>query len=474
MPDDVHERPEQRWAIDRRRFLLLGVGGAATLALGACGDDGGTSSATTPGAGTPGTETSGTETDNTPVEVVALPRPTVRLPFGAFGFPSPFSSNGPPGYVQMSLLYDTLLWKDSTGELLPWLAESVERSPDNLTYTFQLRDGAMWSDGQPLTADDVVFTFDYYAGLDGLPPPVISQAPQGIASVETTGPGIVAITLGSPDITFSEQVAGTIPILPRHIWEGIADPAAAQDVAMLVGSGPYRLESGFEGDGGPLLYVANDDYFLGAPFVERIEFAEVGDQFAALLAGTADSGTGQGLRDDIVAPFEGDEAYGVLTAKGGSTTGLYFNIGAGGALADAQFRQACAMAIDRQDLVERLAAGNGEAGNPGFLGSENPFRVDVEQYDLDVEGANALLDGAGYPRSDGGPRQGARLRAAGEHRPGVPGRGRVRRAGRARRRHHDRARRARPPAVRGQVLRPVPVGPPGVPRPQRRQPQRRP
>ncbi|MEJ7844339.1 MAG: ABC transporter substrate-binding protein [Acidimicrobiales bacterium] len=384
----------------RRQFLVFGLGGAAAFTIGACSSDDETASGAGSGA------TSGTEPGAEPTDLEPAPRPTVRLPFGAFGFPSPFSSNGPPGYVQMSLLYDTLLWKDSTGEPLPWLAESFERSDDDLTFTFELRPDVLWSDGTPLTAEDVVFTFDFYAGLEGLPPPVVAQAPQGIASVTASGPTTVAITLESPDVTFPEQVAGTIPIIPRHIWEGITDPAAEQDVAILVGSGPYVLDSAFEGDGSPLLYVANDEYFLGTPFVERIEFTEIEDQFAALLGDAVDSGVGTGLRDDILGPFENDDRFGILTSQGQSTTGLYFNLTKGGALADAGFRRACAMAIDRQDLVDRLAGGNGRPGNPGFLGEENPFVADVEQYAFDVEGANTLLDDAGFARADGGGRQG--------------------------------------------------------------------
>jgi peptide/nickel transport system substrate-binding protein len=399
MDDRQAETEPQLPGMGRRQFLVFGLGGAAALTIGACSDNG-----TESGAGSGAT--SGTEPGGEPDDLEPAERPTVRLPFGAFGFPSPFSSNGPPGYVQMSLLYDTLLWKDSTGEPLPWLAESFERSDDDLTYTFELRPDVQWSDGTPLTADDVVFTFDYYAGLEGLPPPVIAQAPQGIASVTAAGPTTVAITLEAPDVTFPEQVAGTIPIIPQHIWEGIADPAAEQDAEILVGTGPYRLDSGYEGDGSPLLYVANDEYFLGTPFVERIEFTEVEDQFAALLGDAVDSGTGTGLRDDILAPFENDDRFGILTTPTATTTGLYWNLTKGGALADVVFRRACAMAIDRQDLVDRLAGGNGRPGNDGFLGEENPFFTDVEQYELDVEGANALLDEAGYTQGDGGARQG--------------------------------------------------------------------
>src|SRR5438105_8902222 len=118
--------------MDRRRFLLASLGGVGALALGACGSSG-----------------------QPPTGV------TLRLPQGATGFPTPFAANADIGYNQMSLIYDTLLWKDGSGELLPWLVTGFTSSPDNLTYTFELRDDVKWSDGRPLTSDDVVFTFDY-------------------------------------------------------------------------------------------------------------------------------------------------------------------------------------------------------------------------------------------------------------------------------------------------------------------------
>lgn len=435
-PTNDADRPEP--TMERRRFLIVtALGGVGAFALGACSSDGSDTAtpattepppestkpstsaaessvaATTPttGATEEPSTTSPTETPSTtsPTDAVnslePAERPTVHLPFGSFGFPSPFASNGGIGYIEMSLIFDTLLWKDSTGELLPWLAKSVERSADNLTYTFELRDDVQWADGQPFTADDVVFTFDYYAQLEALPPPVVGQPPAGIAKVEASGPTTVTITIESPDVTFPEQVAGTIPIVPKHIWLTIADPTVIEDPALLVGTGAYRLES-FTGADNPLLYVANDGYFLGTPFVKRIEFTGVDDQFTSLLSGATDSASGNGLRADILAQFENDDSYGIVTAQGATTSALYWNLTKGGALGDKLFRQACAMAIDSSDLVERVAGGNGQPGNAGFLGPENPFVAEVEQYEYDVEAANALLDSAGYTTGGDGVRLG--------------------------------------------------------------------
>jgi peptide/nickel transport system substrate-binding protein len=365
--------------IDRRRFLALSLGGVGALAVGACSP----ASKAAPGGA------SGV---------------TLRLPDGALGFPSPFAANADLGYGQMSLLYDTLLWKDGSGRLLPWLASSVEESPDHLTYTFRLRDGLRWSDGKPLTAEDVVFTFDYYAKQGTLSPPVIIQPPQGIAKVTAPGPGTVEVVLSDPAVTFSEQVAGALPIIPKHVWSSIDDPGGAQHRKVLVGTGPYRLSS-YKGDGGAMLFVARDDYFLGRPYVQRIEDNAIEDPIAPLLSGATDAARGEGLRDDTLAPFRNDGAFGMITEQGSSTSALYWNMGKEGPLSDVRFRRACAMAIDRQDLVTRLAAGRGRPGNPGFLGPDNPFLAAVPQYGLDVAGANALLDGAGYRAQGGGIRK---------------------------------------------------------------------
>ncbi len=385
----------QPFIVDRRRFLF-GAAGAGALLLAGCSSAKKQSTSTSSSASKPTNQNART--------LAPAARPTVRLPHGAFGFPSPFASNGGFGYIQMSLLYDTLLWKDGSGKLLPWLASRFARSADNLTYTFELRPGLKWGDGKALTADDVAFTFAYYKKQKALPPPVVVQPPAGVASVRASGPTTVAIRLLAPDVTFAEQVAGALPIIPRHIWSSIADPSSAQKLDVLVGSGPYRLKS-YAGDGSPLLYTSADRYFLGAPFVRRIEFNEVDDEFTALLAGAIDAGGGFGVRADVLDQFRRNDSFGTLTSRGTTTDALYWNLTKGGALADVKFRQACAKAIDRKDLVARLAAGNGEPGNPGFLGSANAFRTGVEQYDLDVRAANGMLDAAGYLRSGSGTRK---------------------------------------------------------------------
>lgn len=354
--------------MNRRAFVARSAGAGLALFLGGC-------LASSPGGG---------------------PR-TVRLGGGSFGMPSPFAYIASLGYVQMILLYDTLLWKDASGRLLPWLARRFRRSRDGLAYTFQLRDGIRWHDGRPLTAQDVAFTFEYFQ-RQPLGPLVIAQ-PFGVKAARALDRLTVEVELELPAVTFLESVAGAVPIVPRHVWASIDDAPGAQDIDVLVGSGPYRLESFSLGEG-TALFVANERYFLGAPFVGRIESHAVDDELVALQAGEIDVAETppEGVDDDVLAPFRADPSLGLVANPGGFTFPLLWNLARGGALGDQPFRRACALAIDRRAIVQRLLGGNGFAGNPGFLPPTHPFHADVEQYAFDRHAANHLLDRAGYRR----------------------------------------------------------------------------
>jgi len=337
------------------------------------------------------------------------PRLTLRLPGGDYGFPAPLNYL-PPGYSRMIMVYDTLLWPDSKGALQPWLASGYQRSPDGLIYTFQLRDNVRWHDGRPMTAEDVVFTFDYFAQQKQNLPQFLIVTPESVAGVRATGPLTVEITLNKPVVTFARTVASGFPIIPRHVWSSIADVRQANDLSALVGTGPYKLQQYGRGEGS-YLYVANDDFFLGKPFVERVELRPVADELNALRTGDIDAGAGSSsgtpVSGSVVDRFRRDPDFGVIEGPPDFPAVLYWNGAKGGALADVRFRRACAHAINRDNLVKRVLGGQGHPGNPGFLPAGHPFRVDVEQYPFSRDTANRLLDEAGYRRSGSkGVRQG--------------------------------------------------------------------
>ena len=362
-----------------RRTFLKGMGGmAGAVMLGACNP------------GRPRSEGG---------------HPTVRVKsWGDLGYPSPFTYVAGPGYWRMSLLFDTLTWPDSTGKQLPWLASSYKRSEDGLVWSVELRD-VTWSDGRPVTARDVAFTYEYYTTRNFTP--LLTGVPRAGVDVRATGPRSVEFRLARPEATFLQQTLGTMPIVPEHIFASIDDPMAVFDERVFIGSGAYTLASK-NVNADTELYVAKEDYYLGRPFVQRIEMLGVpdDDELAALRAGGLDgaSASAEGVRNEVLAPFRDDPQYGIISEPAGFGFPLFFNTSKGGALADVRFRRACLHALDRQDMVQRLLTGNGQVGHAGWLAPSNPYYSTdgVRAYPFDRSLAERLMDDAGYRRSAGG------------------------------------------------------------------------
>lgn len=391
--------------LDRRSFLRNVIGAAGAVVLGSCAR-----SSSPDGGPSPARPTTTLELLS-PDQLPPRARPTLRLGTRNYGAPAPFSYL-PPAYGHMLLIYDTLLSFDAAGRRVPWLATSYQPSPDGLTHAFELRDNARWHDGRPVTAADVVFTFEYFEAQrsQGKIAPFVLFRPEYVQQVRAKGSRSVEFRLEKPAVTFPTSVAARLPIVPAHIWSSITQVREAEvNLEKLVGSGPYRLEAYNAGKAGLYLFTANDEFFLGKPFVKRIEMLDVGDELAALRAGQIDAGgfEAQATNARALDPFRDDPSFGVLDGPPDFVTALQWNQGRGGALADVRFRRACAHAINRQDMVRRLLGGNGIPGNPGFLIPGHPFHVEVEQYPYDPAAANRLLDEAGYRRTgSSGPRRG--------------------------------------------------------------------
>ena len=194
----------------------------------------------------------------------------VRLPFPAFdGSLTPYSFA--IGYPLVTLVYDTLLWRDPAGVPRPWLARSVTSSNGGRRLTVRLRNGVRWHDGRPLTAADVAFTFRFVATHYQ---PRFTPQVADVRRVRATGPLTVRIDLRRRSLGFDDQPLADMPILPRHLWRGLPAGRTAPS-GRAIGSGPYRLVSAQRRRG----YVlrANPRYFLGAPRVGEIRVPILGD-----------------------------------------------------------------------------------------------------------------------------------------------------------------------------------------------------
>jgi peptide/nickel transport system substrate-binding protein len=330
----------------------------------------------------------------------------LRLPGADRGYPTPFAYLKGPGLVHVNFVFDTLVWKDSTGSYIPWLAQSWERSADGSEYRFVLRDGVKWQDGQPLTADDVVFTFDYITKGAGAGATQFIGKPN-LKEVIAESPSVVVMRLPGPSALFEPTVAGRVPILPRHIWQTVTDPTKFLDQQAVIGSGPYRLQT-YDRAAGSYLYVANEEYFLGAPYVKRLEFVPAPNEILSLQRGDLDMATAgienleEPIPDEAFAALQNDAKLAMIVAPGEANRSLHFNLTRGFPFDDKRFRQAVAYAVDRADLVKRILFGRGEVGSAGNLAPSHPsVATDLPTYATDLAKAKALLDEIGLRDGNG-------------------------------------------------------------------------
>jgi peptide/nickel transport system substrate-binding protein len=319
----------------------------------------------------------------------------LRLAGGDYGSPSPFGYSRGPGYCRMSFLFDTLLWKDASGNVIPWLAESWQQADNGLTWIFTLRNGVKWHDGQPLTVDDVVFSYQYLSRNNWSP-----TLPDILGNVEKVDERTVRLTLKRPYAPFVTNILDAAPIIPKHIWEKVEDPKKFTDSTAWIGSGPYLLKSYSKADGS-YLYEANDNFWLGPPYVKRIELIPVGDEALSLKQGQIDAGSIASVTSatskELMKVFTDNPKYAVITAPGEWNLILNFNLTKGEPFTDKAFRQAVAYGLDLQKMVDQVLFGAGQPGNPGYLPPSNQWQnPKAKTYPYDPVRARQLLKSAGY------------------------------------------------------------------------------
>ena len=329
---------------------------------------------------------------------------------------NPFKGITAAAYESWALMYDTLTGyaaEDFAPE--PRLAESWEQSEDGLTWTYKIREGVTFHDGEPLTADDVAYTFNRV--MDGkLEKTNYGSYVAQIDTVEATDDTTVVMTLKKPT-PLMERLS--IPILPEHIWSEIDDEELRQytnepdaDPPGGVGSGPFILSEAREGQ--YYTFERNDDYWEGPATIEGVEFRLYRNADAlvqALKNGEVDFA--DDLDANVFAALEGTDGittrssdyygFNYLTFNGGAETVDGEQIGTGHpSLKDPQVRLAIHHAVDKEALVDRTLDGRGTPGTtvipplyPEHAEPEEPVTYDPDE-------ANRILDEAGYARGSDG------------------------------------------------------------------------
>jgi peptide/nickel transport system substrate-binding protein len=318
------------------------------------------------------------------------------------GVMNPILESAWPHFPRMS--FNGLIDYDPQGNIIPGLATSWQISPDNLTYTFQLRPDVKWHDGKPLTAEDVKFTVQKI--LDPKVSSRLSLYFQAVKEVQVPGPHTVVFKLKEPDPVFLANLWSGI--LPKHIWEK-EDFAKSQYNVIPVGSGPWKVKEWVRGD--HMTFEANPDYFQGKPYLDRIIVKVIPDAtvaFAALEKGDVDylpfKGVVGGPPYQLVDRLKQNPNLEVKVYEVSSMQRLFFRNDKV-PFNNPKVRQAIAHAIDRRFIIQKLLFGYGQISNsevpPAMKEAYNPK---VPQYEYDVAKANQLLDEAGLRRGTDGVR----------------------------------------------------------------------
>lgn len=294
-----------------------------------------------------------------------------------------------------ALTYSGLLRATPEGGYINDLAQSYSAAEDGLTYTVELRPDATFSDGSPVTADDVLFTIQKTQDA-ALKSPLRANWSGVIA--QKIDERTVRIELREPYAPFIKNL--TLGILPKHLWEDVSNDEFSFSNLNVepVGSGPFRVESIERGANGvPTSYtlIPFADYTLGAPYLSRLTlnfYQSESNLELALQRGDIEAASG--LSPDILPTLTSSS---VLHSPVNRVYAVFFNQNQSTILRDRTVRAALSSVVDRAGLVEEVLGGYGTP-----IDGPLPSDVASEQATSTLESAKQLLLNAGWkPGSDG-------------------------------------------------------------------------
>ncbi len=257
-----------------------------------------------------------------------------------------------------TLVYSGLLKATPNGEFVPDLAKEFTISPDGLTYTFTLRDDAVFHDGKPLTTADIEFTVDKAKDASLKSPKRVNW--EGVV-MTVTDEKTISFSLRQPYKPFINSL--TLGILPKHIWKDLSNdqfPFSSFNIQP-IGSGPYKIVSvERSGDGIPtqISLRANSQYALGKPYITNIYlnfFATERGLVAALSNGEIESASN--LTPQSAKELEKNTT--ILSAPLTRVFGIFFNQNENELLAHKEVRKALAASINKDDIIESVLLGYG-------------------------------------------------------------------------------------------------------------------
>jgi peptide/nickel transport system substrate-binding protein len=334
---------------------------------------------------------------------------------------SPHVSTGTKEYLAACPILEPMLHYLPDGTLIPNLVTEVPTVENGLlgedlkSVTYKLLDGVTWADGEPLTADDVVFTWEWIMDPANAS---VSQAVYGvIESMEVVDPQTVQVFFADPNANWFEPHAGTVwgPVYPKHVLD-VEDGKAAHDAFLLnpVGTGPFKIESFTPND--QAIYIINENYRdPNKPFFERINLKGGGDAASAaravLQTGDYDYAWNLQVEPDILAELE-KGGKGVLSIPPGTSLeriemqqtdwktevdGERAKLGTvNPIMGDKAVRQAINLSCQRDVISTQLYAGEAEPPTANILNGLPAMASPNTSWEFNLEEAARILDEAGW------------------------------------------------------------------------------
>jgi peptide/nickel transport system substrate-binding protein len=327
---------------------------------------------------------------------------------------NPFVTFQQNSYAAFEYIYPQLVQMDpKTLEFLPDFAQKWEQAPNGKQWTFDTTPNAKWSDGQPLTADDVAWTFNTILEYGNGPAGNLVGGLSHVSKVEATDANTLVITYSAPVANVLANLQ-QISILPQHVWEqyAVGDGTGLRHFANtptdqpLVSGGPFELAKYVKD--ADAIFQRNPNYYGPAPLVDGFDlkyFSNDDAMVSSLRSGQIQAAIG--IPVTAVSTLKGDSALTVYTGPGIQYRDFIINSSPKKTtnleLLDPKVRMAMEYAIDRNAIVQTAWLGYGEPGSTIVPpGTGDWHDSDIQGLPFDVEKAKAILDQLGYePGADG-------------------------------------------------------------------------
>jgi peptide/nickel transport system substrate-binding protein len=306
--------------------------------------------------------------------------------------------------VTFGQVYEPLMFVNTlqSGKVSPWLASAYAWSDNNKLLTFTIRNGVTFNDGTPMTAADVVYTFNL---LKKFPALDLNSVWSVLKSVTQSGANQVVFTFSAPSVPYFYYIADQVPIVPQHIWSKIANPVTYAD-SNPVGTGAFMVQPCTAQN---ITYVANPHYWQpGLPKIAKVLYPAFtsNDPANAYLA-TGKAQWGSQFIPNIQAVYASKSSDNHYWFAPVANVSLIPNLTVPG-LNDVAVRQAMAYAIDRSKVSqigeygEEPPANQNDIVTPTFTSWMNTAAAAQYNYTYNPAKAQQILTAAGYTKGSDG------------------------------------------------------------------------